>query len=72
MEPIVWTETSITVYQSTLRNIPEEQRYLKGDRNAFISMILCSATSPDDGRQYRNMSPLKLKTKYIVSYGSYK
>jgi hypothetical protein len=59
MVPIGCSETSVTDYQSTLRNIQEKQRYLKGDRNIFISMLLCSAASTDDGRQDRNMSPLK-------------
>jgi hypothetical protein len=53
------SEKSVADYQSTMRNIPEEQRYLKGDRNTFISMLLCSAISTDNGRQDRNMSPLK-------------
>jgi len=67
MGPIGWTETLVNDYQSTLRNILEEQRYLKGDNNAFISMLLCSATSPDDSWQDRNMWSLKLNILSLMA-----
>jgi hypothetical protein len=68
MGPIVWSETSVTNYQGTLHNIPEERgshlhsiKSMKS-RNVKFVLIVTIVYNEDKSKRYKSTAMLRLKS----------